>query len=463
MPPLVSCVVPVFNGARYVGDAIASILAQTHRAIDIVVVDDGSTDATADVLRHFGEAIRVLRVTHGGLAGARNLGIAASRGEYIAFLDADDLWLPGKVARQLARFAERDDLEMSLTGIRNFWDGAVAGEAAMYDDTRFAGPLPGHSCCTLLARRDVFDRVGPFAHLPLVEDVDWLLRARDLGVVTELDADVQVRRRLHGQNASLVFRDAIPAALLDLAAHTIARRRAPATPRPLVSCCITTYNSERFVDDAIASVFRQSYRPIEVLVVDDGSTDGTLARAAAWGPRVTVVPGTGAEIGPPATRNRAIRLARGELVALLDADDLWEPTKLARQVACLEATPGAAYCLTQARVFWADELRAEAEHFKDHQRADAIPGYGASCLLARRDAFDRIGFLDEQMFFGDALEWFRRADRAGIVRAMVPDVLMLRRFHSENLTRRRRDEGRDRLVDFVKAELDRRRAEARKA
>lgn len=463
MTPVVSCIVPVYNGARFVGDAIASILAQTHRALEVVVIDDGSTDATAEALQHFGDEVRVFRVSHGGLARARNLGVAVARGDYIAFLDADDTWGTCKLERQLARFADRPALDLSMTGIQNFWDGDLAGDPAQFEDTRFARPLPGHSCCTLLAPRAVFDRVGPFADLPLVEDVDWFLRARDLGLVSEVMPDVLVRRRLHGQNASLVHRERIPTALVDLAARTIARRRAPAPERPLVSCCITTFNSERFVGDAIASVFRQSYAPLEVLVVDDGSTDRTLEVAAAWGPRVRVVPGTGREIGPPATRNRAIRLARGPLVALLDADDLWEPEKVARQVACLESTPDAAYCLTQARVFWADELGAEAERFKGHQRAAAIPGYGASCLLARRDAFERIGYLDETMFFGDALEWFTRADRAGLVRVMVPDVLMLRRFHSENLTRRRRDEGNDRLVDFVKAELDRRRAGARNA
>lgn len=224
---------------------------------------------------------------------------------------------------------------------------------------------------------------------------------------------------------------------------------------PSITCCIAAHNSERFVAEAIESVIRQTYRPLEVILVDDGSTDRTVAVARAYAPPVVIVEQQ--EAGPPATRNAAIRLARGDLVAFLDADDLWLADKLQRQGACLAANPEVGYCLTSAQVFWAPELAHEARRFDTHPRARPVPAFGASSLLARRSAFDRVGLFDEGMTFGDALEWFLRADRQGVGRAILPEVLLLRRLHAHNLTRRRRAEGRVRLVEFVKRELDRRR------
>jgi glycosyltransferase involved in cell wall biosynthesis len=225
---------------------------------------------------------------------------------------------------------------------------------------------------------------------------------------------------------------------------------------PLITCCVAAFNSERFIAEAIESILAQTYRPIEVIVVDDGSSDRTSAIAASYEPHVTIVSQT--EAGPPATRNAAIRLARGELLAFLDADDLWTPEKLHRQATRLASEPDLGYCLTGARVFWSRTLAEEAARLAGHPRAQAVPGFGASSLLARRSVFDAVGLFNEDMTFGDALEWFLRADRRGVRRAILPEVLLLRRLHEGNLTRRRRAEGRARLVEFVKHELDLRRS-----
>src|SRR5438093_5382562 len=100
--PLVSVVIPVYNGERYLVDAIQSVLDQTYRNFEVIVVDDGSTDESAAVAKRFGEAIRYVHQANGGVSKARNTGIAEARGAYLAFLDQDDLWLPEKLAVQVA-------------------------------------------------------------------------------------------------------------------------------------------------------------------------------------------------------------------------------------------------------------------------------------------------------------------------------------------------------------------------
>lgn len=126
--PLISCIVPVFNGERYLWEALESIFAQTYRPIEVLVVDDGSTDGTGAVAASYGSRLRYLWQPNAGPAAARNRGLEAARGEFVAFLDADDLWHPEKLARQMARFAARPGLDGSVAHVQMQWEAEVACE-----------------------------------------------------------------------------------------------------------------------------------------------------------------------------------------------------------------------------------------------------------------------------------------------------------------------------------------------
>ena len=99
--PLISVIIPTYNCAHYLGEAIGSVLSQAYPAIEVLVVDDGSADATAQVAADFGGRIRYFRQANGGIGAARNSGLAHARGDFIAYLDADDLYVPGRLARQM--------------------------------------------------------------------------------------------------------------------------------------------------------------------------------------------------------------------------------------------------------------------------------------------------------------------------------------------------------------------------
>jgi glycosyltransferase involved in cell wall biosynthesis len=197
---LVTCIVPVFNGARYLRETLDSILAQTHRSIEVIVVDDGSTDESA-ALASTHPGVTVLSQPNGGHASARNRGIESARGEFIAFDDADDLWEPEKIERQLDRFAARPELGVVFTHLQNFWSPEVPEEARVSGESM--EPVPGYTSVTMLARREVFATVGPLdVSLKHGNDRDYFLRASDKGIVMEMMPHVMVRRRLHASNRS---------------------------------------------------------------------------------------------------------------------------------------------------------------------------------------------------------------------------------------------------------------------
>jgi glycosyltransferase involved in cell wall biosynthesis len=202
---LISCIVPVFNGERFVREALESILAQTHRPLEIIVADDGSSDGTAAIVAGFGDRVRYLKQSNKGPATARNLGLSVATGDFVAFLDADDLWHREKLERQLARFQARPELDYCVTHAQNFWIAEMAGEAKGYQRHRIAGSLPGYVTQTLMARRALFEAVGVFdPALGHGDSTDWFLRAAERGAVMELLSDVLLYRRLHPANLSRV-------------------------------------------------------------------------------------------------------------------------------------------------------------------------------------------------------------------------------------------------------------------
>jgi glycosyltransferase involved in cell wall biosynthesis len=199
--PLISCIVPVFNGERFLAEALDSILGQTYRPLEVIVVDDGSTDATAELAAGYAPRVTCLRQDNRGAASAKNLGVSASRGELIAFLDADDLWLPGKLERQAAWLRERPGFCLCLSRFQNFWMPELAAEAQQCGDGPLGQPLSAWQIGTVLASRETCDRVGPFPDVPVGnENMLWFLRAANAGAMIEVLPEVLMRRRFHHGN-----------------------------------------------------------------------------------------------------------------------------------------------------------------------------------------------------------------------------------------------------------------------
>ncbi|MEO8667203.1 MAG: glycosyltransferase family A protein [Bauldia sp.] len=197
----ISVIVPVYNGAAFLREALLSVLNQTVAPDEIIVVDDGSTDSSAEVVAAFAPLVRYMAKANGGPASARNAGIAAAEHEFLAFIDQDDLWHRAKLERQLACFAEDPRLDLCYAHVDLFWDAALAAEEQAYRDHRRARAVPGYSTPTLLARRSAFERVGPLdVTLRFGDATDWTMRALEAGLRTMLLPDVLLYHRMHPAN-----------------------------------------------------------------------------------------------------------------------------------------------------------------------------------------------------------------------------------------------------------------------
>lgn len=197
----VSVVMPVFDSARFLPEALASIAAQTQAPFEVIIVDGPSTDATPEIARAFPGA-RYLRQTGKGMWNALNEGIDAAGGEAIAFLSADDLWAPEKTAVQVAAFLRDSDVDYVGAHTRFV---AIEGEpfSAAFRPELLLGAHASFFPEVLMVRRRLFDRLGRFDEtLEITADVEWLSRLREARVATTILPEVLLTKRLHGDNLS---------------------------------------------------------------------------------------------------------------------------------------------------------------------------------------------------------------------------------------------------------------------
>jgi glycosyltransferase involved in cell wall biosynthesis len=200
--PTVTAAIPVRDGEAYLAEAIESVLAQSRPCEQVIVVDNGSTDRSAEIARSYG-SVEVVLEPRPGIGAARNAAMRAARSSHIAFLDADDLWDPAKTALQLSAFEADPDLRLAFGHVRQFLSPDLAAEdaAALRVPT---DPQPGAYIGAMLAARSALEAVGPWPEDVLVSDgLTFMLRARELGLEQAMLSQTVTLRRVHGENHSL--------------------------------------------------------------------------------------------------------------------------------------------------------------------------------------------------------------------------------------------------------------------
>ena len=218
-PPRVSVIMPAFNTAAYIAESIDSVLEQDYPNLELIVVDDGSTDGTVEIVRSYGDRLTLLTQQNQGAAVARNAGIAAATGEYIAFIDSDDVWLPGKVTAQVLYMQQHPEIGFTHTRFLSWKpdaNGAFPPPAEMAKPQMPVREAPGvvaegsgwvynqllmkslSHTITVMMRRQLVDEVGDFdPQLKRGQDYDYWIRASRLSEYRQLDR-VTALYRLHG-------------------------------------------------------------------------------------------------------------------------------------------------------------------------------------------------------------------------------------------------------------------------
>jgi len=199
---------------------------------------------------------------------------------------------------------------------------------------------------------------------------------------------------------------------------------------PLVSLVIPAYQAERFLGEALESARAQTYRPLEVLVVDDGSTDGTAAVAARF-PEVACFR-LGTNRGLPAARNAGIEQTHGRLIAFLDADDVMTPERISVQARFLVEHPRCGCVLARQEVFV--EPGATVPPLTATRDRNGAPTAAVSTTMVTRSAILAVGGFDVSYRFGEDMDLLLRLEAAGVGIEVLDQVLIRRRFHGANLS-----------------------------
>ncbi|MCP4937426.1 MAG: glycosyltransferase family 2 protein [bacterium] len=225
-------------------------------------------------------------------------------------------------------------------------------------------------------------------------------------------------------------------------------------PKQTISVIIPVHNGQKYLAEAIQTVLCQTRSADEILVVDDGSTDDSAKIAASFGSPVQVLQQP--NLGPASARNLGVKQAQGNLLAFLDADDLWSPEKLAAQEQILAKAPDCAAVLGQVENFISPELDAAQQlTLKESVTRTGVHHIGA--LLIRRAAFLQIGYFDTQWRHGEFIAWWAAAKRVELNYQIMPQLMLRRRLHTSNLTRRE-PEGRRQYLGVLREQLALRRA-----
>ncbi len=205
--PLISTIINVYNGIPFIEESIKSILTQDYPNIEIIVVDDGSSDDTKSVVSKFMPKIKYIYQENAGIAAAKNRGVENAGGEFFAFLDADDLWMDEKTSMQMNRLLKDPSLEMIFSYIEQFYSPELSEKERKkyYCPDK---PSPGISSTSMIIRRDSFYKVGLF-NTQWRKGIfnDWYLRACELELKSVVLPDILVKRRIHNKNHGITHKD----------------------------------------------------------------------------------------------------------------------------------------------------------------------------------------------------------------------------------------------------------------
>jgi glycosyltransferase involved in cell wall biosynthesis len=224
---------------------------------------------------------------------------------------------------------------------------------------------------------------------------------------------------------------------------------------PRVSVIIPVFNGEQYLADAIESVCRQQHHPLEIIVVDDGSTDNTAHIAQRFQPLVRYI--YQPNQGPAVARNTGMKAAEGHMIGFLDADDRWKDNRLNLQLMIFANNPQAEVVIGHSQLLAKAHASDGATVFQPYSEAWLFLNFGSA--IYRKSVFEKVGVGNESLFYADDLDWFMRAREKQVHIIVHKDIVLLHRRHERNLTNNKiLDQAY--ILEMLKKSLNRRRSQA---
>ena len=418
--PRISVIIPCYNYARYLADAVSSVIAQSCQDFEIIIVNDGSTDNTRDVAERLlaqypRHSVRLINQENSGQpAISRNNAIRVSRGRYVICLDADDMLAPTMLEQCLRLLESHPEISIAYTDRLDFDGVEGVVQAGEYDFSRLIEA--NHISYCALYPREVWERVGGYReNVKAVEDWDFWIAAGALGFRGKRIPLPLFKYRRHDTG---IFQDALKnfhlkqaqvilnnAALYDPALVARAKEVLGATPgapsAPLVSVIVPTHNRPGLLKKAVQSILDQTFQNLEIIVVNDAGQDVSQVVEAFGSPNLSLHCHETNQ-GLAAARNTGIRAAKGKYIAYLDDDDLFYPEHLATLVERLESD-GSFVAYTDAHRVHLEKRDGVtkaigrdlpySEDF-DCQRILFDNFIPVLCVMHRRECLERVGGFD---------------------------------------------------------------------
>lgn len=472
-PSGVSVVITSYNYASYVGQAIDSVLHQTYKPDEIIIVDDGSTDDTQDVLARYGDSIRVIRQQNLGVAEARNNGIRASTQPYIVCLDADDMLAPMYV--EVCRNALMSDrgLGIAYTGLSligadgtlrpNAWPPAFEWEHM----TNVSNPPSSCIPVAAMFRKAMWERAGGYRQVYAPgEDTEFWVRGLSVGFSAAKVWDdgafwyrphsgsasrTKVYKRIDGQHPWMRDKK------YPMAAPSTTVPNIRSYSAPIVSVIIPVGDGhEQYVSEAIESLLGQEFRNWEVIVIDD-TRDATLYKKLESYPFARVYTNTTKDKGPGGARNLGLSHVRAPLTLFLDADDYLHPEALLHMLTTYSKAGG--------RYVYTDWVAVEGETVEHHSVPDynevahlRAPQHGVTVLIDTEKARDTL--FDTRLMVLEDWDFFARCAIVGYHGTRLPEPLLYVRVNTGTRTKevakdkqRFIEDGQARYVEYKKGNL----------
>lgn len=202
-----------------------------------------------------------------------------------------------------------------------------------------------------------------------------------------------------------------------------------------ISVIIPVYNAEKYVEEAVESVLNQTVQPEEIIIINDGSTDGSAEKAKEYEPDVKLI--SQENKGISGARNTGLRAADGNIIAFLDSDDIWTEDHLEVLLSALKKNKNCAIVCGYVRQFMSKDVDENENRIPEG--AEIMPGYVVGASLIKKEVFEKIGLFNEDLILADTVDFFARAKDANLSIKIIDDIVLKRRIHTSNVGLRHRD------------------------